>query len=328
MNLDSGDARISLQLSPEFISELKALDKQRKLSEKRFLLWLAAPVLIPIPFLFGSPVFGLAWLFIVLFGLGTYIHVILKDTNEIDRRYKKIVLPEMMKQAGMEGEYSLSHGLSVESFLKAGLYRERYSHFERYDSIIGKYKGISFGLYELAVQVSGGRGGSVGVGVGVTPGYKLLTNHFYGWVLHVPVRRLNGKTYIIPASRKTKHETDDWLKEVHAHFRSSEAGSILTFDDAFDKTFHVYSTNPDEALKMLQPAFRELLLRVYTGTANAPAFSFCEGRAYMHIGIQGFNFDPQKGMLYYPAHTEVLSGRLRFFSAMVLALHTAAANAN
>lgn len=334
MNLESPDATVDLNLSPELAAELRKLEKKRKLAEKRLLLWFAAPVLIIIPFVLagllqsnGVLIFAVAWIFVVLFGLGSIIHVVIKNTDEVSTSYKKLIVPKMLRIQQIEADYSMGHGLSVESFIKSNLYNDRYSHFERYDSLIGKYKGYSFGLYELAVQVAGGRSGGP-TAVGATPGYKLLTTHFYGWVLHVPIRKMAGKTYIIPLARKTKEECDDWVKATGEFvFQKSGGKQIYSGDAEFDKTFGVCTTNEAEAKALLQAPFRHFLMEVHRLLPGAAAYSFIDGRAYMHCGIQGNSFDLQRGQAVYPAQTEVLVKRLRFFCAIILALRASADNA-
>lgn len=335
MRIDSEKQKspVLRDLDSKLIDELNWLEKKRKLAENRYLLWAIAPVLIVIPFVLagimqssGMTIFAVAWILIVLFGLGTIIHVIIKNPDDVSRIYKKTIIPKILPKLQIEAEYSMGHGLSVESFLKSNLYQEQYSHFERYDSLIGKYNGLSFGLYELAVQIAGGRSGGPSA-VGATPGYRLLTTHFYGWVLHVPVRKMAGKTYIIPLTRKTKEECDDWLKATGEFvFRKSGAKQIQTGDAEFDQTFGVCTTNEAEAVSILQPEFRHFLLETYRNLPTSAAWSFIGSRAYMHCGILGNSFDLQSGLVIYPVQTEILENRLRFFSTMIHALHTAASS--
>lgn len=332
MNLESPDASIQLNLSPEAVEQLKKLEKKRRFAERRFWLFLLFPIL-------SLPLYGLQLLFnleydflgiamvVVFFLVGILVFVVSPTPDAVSIEYKKIIVPLMLRNQQIEADYSMGHGLSVESFMKSGLYQDRYSHFERYDSLIGKYQGLPFGLYELAVQVAGGRGGGP-TAVGVTPGYKLLTNHFYGWILHVPVRKLSGRTYIVPFNRKTKEECDDWIKKTGEYvFQKSGAKQILTGDPDFDSTFGVCTTNEQEAKAILQAPFRNFLLQIHRMSPGAAAFSFIDNRAYMHSGILGNSFDLKRGEPVFPAQTETLVKRLRFFCAIVMALYSSVANA-
>ncbi len=314
-------AQPPINFSPELLRDLEALEQKRRLAEMRLRLWLAAPVLIALPVIAGMYIFAVIWCFIVIFGLGALIHLVIPTVHEVSNLFKKTVMPEALKTAGIEGEFFARNGLSGDAFQKSGLCRERYTHFERYDGIIGKYNGIRFGLYELAVQVREGR---QGFAPGV-PGVHMHTNLFYGWVLHVPVPKLSGNTFIIPIRRATSHESDDWLKAVGEYLRSGDAvHAVLTGDSAFDKHFFVYATHAQEAAKLLQPAFREFLLNFSTASPNAPAFSFCENRAYMHVGIRRSGLDLDGPV--YPEGVKALNDKLNSFTAMVTAFHSSAAS--
>jgi hypothetical protein len=326
MLTDSPTPEISIPFSPDVVKKLQLLEKKRKQTESRMLLWLIAPVLWALPVLLEwmtnwswLSIFEVVWIFIVLFGLGTYIHVVLPSNEDISKAYKKTIIPDLLRIAGAEGDYSLTHGLKVDSFLKSGLYHDDYSHFERADSIIGKFKNVKFGLYELAVQVSTTfkMVGNIGAQ------QRVLTNMFYGWVLHVPVRTLLGNTYIIPAKQKASGETDDWIKKTTAY--CARNFSIYKSGDAnFEAAFLIYTTHPAEAEKILQKPFRDFLILVLSQSANAPGFSFTGNRAAMHLGISDSAFDRQAGQIIYPAGTEKLLKKIRFFCAMSIALHAAA----
>jgi hypothetical protein len=320
----------SASFSDEAMKNLMALEKKRKLAENKLLLWLLVPVLWIISLVIafsiqstGVYIFCGIWVFAVLFGIGAFIHVVLPSNEEISNRYKKIVLPELMRLSGINGDYSLAHGLKVDSFLKAGLYHERYSHFERYDSIIAEYSGIKFGLYELAVQIAKTMGGqmSVGTGMGV-PQTSMLTNMFYGWVLHVPVRNFSGSTYIIPV-RKTSRETDDWIDETRKYFEKEKMQKFQTGSSDFDVVYTVYTTAPMESAALLSPDFRTFLLDAHKLSANAPGFSFTGTRAYMHVGISGAAFDRQPRSKIFPANTGPQMERLRFFGWAMKAMYAA-----
>ncbi|MDQ3109726.1 MAG: DUF3137 domain-containing protein [Bacteroidota bacterium] len=322
MLLETPTPDISQPFSPEVVSRLQALEKKRRFVENRMLLWLIVPVLWAIPFIIAYItdsqaiyIFGGIWIFIALFGMGTYIHVILPSNEEISNQYKKAVIPDLIRIAGGEGEYSLTHSLKVESFLKSGLYHANYSHFERADSIVGNYRGVKFGLYELAVQTTS----SLTMGP-IGPGTQIYTNVFYGWVLHVPIRAMAGKTYIIPRVRKTKHESDDWIKATKDFFDKEHSGVFITGDGDFDSTFIVYTNSENDARSLSQPSFIKFLLVVFNQSANAPAFSFTGNRAAMHIGISDSAFDRQTGQCIYPPETDRLMKKVRFFCAITAAL--------
>jgi hypothetical protein len=333
MNLDSPTPNISEPFSLEVIEKLKELEKKRKLVENRMLLWLTIPVFWIITGILFAVFQSGAMLIITVIswvgapiGLGIYLHVILPSNEEISNAYKKAVIPDLIRIAGGEGDYSLSHGLKVDSFLKSGLYHENYSHFERADSIIGKYKNIKFGLYELAVQSGKTLGGQMSMGTGIMlPSSSVLTNMFYGWVLHVPIRALAGSTYIIPARAKAKGESDEWIKPTFEYFAKQFSVQVFKSGNAnFDSAFYVYTTNSSEAEKILQPAFREFLMLVLSQSANAPGFSFVGNRAYMHLGISDTAFDRQTGSKIYLPDTDRLMKKIRFSLAMTAALHAAA----
>lgn len=320
---------ISQPFSPEAISRLQVLEKKRRLVENRMLLWLTVPVLWAIPIILAVSIessaltiFSIVWVFIVLFGMGTYIHVVLPSNEEISKQYKKVVIPELIRIVGAEGDYSLVHGLKVDSFLKSGLYHENYSHFDRTDSIIGKYKGVKFGLYELAVQVSTTLRMPVQIFI---PQTTLLTNIFYGWVLHVPIRAMAGNTYIIPSVRKTKHESDDWVKATRSYFENESDKDFKTNDKAFDAAYSVYTNSIAEAEYLLQPAFREFLLWAINNSKNSPAFSFTGNRACMHLGISDSAFERSNRQRIYPPDTTELMEKIAFFCTTTAALHAAAA---
>jgi hypothetical protein len=331
--LNSSDPVVVESFSPEIISALKALEKKRRLTENRMLLWLAVPVLWILPIIMtiniqsqALSIFTLVWIFLVLFGIGIYIHVVLPSNEEISNQYKKLIIPELIRIIGAEGEFSLGHGLKVDSFMKSGLYHEKYSHFERTDSIIGKFQNVKFGLYELAVQVGKTMGGQMSMGTGMMmPQSSLLTNMFYGWVLHVPVKSLSGNTYIIPLKRKAKGESDDWIKATSEFFSREKEKQVYRSNDAiFDSTFQVITSNPAEAEKIMSKTFRDYLLFVFNAASNAPGFSFVGNRAYMHIGISDSGFERQLRQSLYPPDTDKLLQKIRFFSSIALVLHSAA----
>ncbi|HEU4717240.1 MAG TPA: hypothetical protein VFU15_05385 [Bacteroidia bacterium] len=331
MNLETPEPSVAVNLPAQTISTLKKLDRKRTFSEKRFSLWFLAPFLAGIPLVLAFVtdyswllVFSIIWIFVVIFGLGAFIHVILPEPTELSRVFKKSILPGLLNENGLTAKYYSSHGLKPDSFMKAGLFRENYSHFERLDCISGKYRNIPFWLYELKVQTSD----TMGRGLVFTPRTRVVTTVFYGWVLHVPVRTLHGKVFIIPRREKKNDESDDWVKTTREYFGDRSDYSPLLFDNPeFNARYIVFSDRADRNSAFTAPVLA-FFSRLYDISPNAPAFSFCEDLASMHVGISDDGFDLDPGRPSYPDGTDKASGKLRFFSAVVSGLYSVAGEMN
>ncbi|HLG03982.1 MAG TPA: DUF3137 domain-containing protein [Bacteroidia bacterium] len=316
--------------SPEvaFSDSIAPIDAKRKLVLKRKFFFAGAALLFAGTFVLGilagrSVPAGIAAVLLFLLGIGVvcYAYFVLPTQEEISLQFKKKCIPQLLQKHGIEGVYTASHGLSVNSFLKAGLYHHRYSHFERYDGIIGRFENHPFGLYELAVQIAGGSNGIVGL-PGVLPGHRTMTNYFYGWVLHIPVKDITGRTFVIPKFERASGEADDWIETTRNHFRDNPAfEQVQSGNPVFSRYYVIYSNDASETKKILNGNRLQFLIEAATLFESIPAFSFCGGRACMHLSIVDNSFDLELATQFFPQGIEEISGRLKFFCRAINALY-------
>lgn len=275
--------------NPEELLALELLAKKYRLARFRFTLLLLIPALWIIGGILISAIFDmygagvpimLIWIFVVLFGVGAWVFLMIPHKLEIERQYAKLVVPALLKQEGIQAEYYQAHTLATASFLKSGLYQEKYSTIRREDSVTGKALGMPFGMYQLAVQVSTPLGRSA-----FQPRTTLLTNHFYGWVIQCGITPVAGRHVLLFKTRKTSHESDDWLAPVQKYWQTNpECPPLFSGNPVFDAHFLLFSDRPKVAEDLFHPEVRQFLLYLAETSENAFAISISGNVLTMHIG--------------------------------------------
>jgi hypothetical protein len=271
-----------------YASELEKLEKQHKKARFRYALLLYIPVLwilgIAAAYALDNPVLweGIAiYLVGVVFLIGAWVFAIIPSRESLEKKYARIVLPALFEQRGIKASYFNSHLLSITAFLKSGLYQENYSTLLREDSLTGDAQGMPFGMYQVAVQVASGVGG----GSVTRPRSRILTNHFYGWVIQCGITAKPGQHTLVFRDRKTAHESDDWILPVREYwFKQMSPVSLHAPANSFEDFFLLFTDQPKAAAEIFNPAFQKLLVYLAQTSVNAFALTISGNLFTLHIG--------------------------------------------
>jgi len=269
-------------------SELEKLEKQYKKARFRhakllyipalWILGIASAYAIDNPFLWE----GIAiYLVAVVFLVGAWVFAIIPTKESLEKKYARIVLPALFKQRGITATYFNSHLLSISAFLKSGLYQENYSTLLREDSLTGDVQGMPFGMYQVAVQVASGVGG----GSVTRPRSRILTNHFYGWVIQCGITAVAGQHTLIFRDRKTSHESDDWIIPVREYWlKRLSPVSVSLQANSFEDCFLLFTDQPKVAAGIFDPEFQKLLIYLAQTSVNAFAITISGNLFTLHMG--------------------------------------------
>lgn len=267
---------------------LQKLGKMYRFSRIRYLLLL----LIPVLWILGGYLSGfssmddlvagilIAWFFVVFFGVGAWVFLLIPDKEEIKRKYVSHVLPFLFRKEGIEITYHPSHDLSVNSLLKSGLYHDRYSTILREDCIAGSAGRMNFGMYQVAVQATSGFNGGR-----YSPSSRVMTNLFFGWVIHCIIPSTRGTHVILPKHRKTEGESDDWLMKVGENWwQNPKCPAYETGYQPFDEEFILYSDQPEVFHSFATKEFMDFLLYLQKSSSDAFAINVSGNLLMMHMG--------------------------------------------
>jgi hypothetical protein len=324
---------VSLDFSGEEMAKLKKIQFQQRFARKRGLILAGVFLIGIIPFILGVVndqigliVFGsTVGLLLAIMATGWFV-VFLPDKAGVSKHWKKIVLPHLLRSIGVDGEYHTGNDLAPKTFLHSGLFKEHYNTLSREDCFLGAYKHVRFGLYQIAAQ----RRSIMGYGTGIRdPRSRVLTNIFYGLVLHVPLQKKFSGVWVIPKNRRTDHESDDWLLPVLEYRRKKEGIIVVPSGHSeFDARFSVFCYQPQEAAILLKPWFCSLVFRIQENWGNGLALSFVDQLAALHVGHASpkFDLDPDQDVL--PVAPDAQTQTLREFTLLATAIYETAHSAN
>jgi hypothetical protein len=274
-------------------SALRQLGRMYRFSRIRYLLLL----LIPALWILGGTLVGMghydslsvgiliAWFFVVLFGVGAWVFLFIPEKEELTRKYVSHVLPFLFQREGLTVDYYPSHDLSMAAFLKSGLYHDRYNTMLREDCIQGSVTRMQFSMYQVAVQTVSGHMGRYG------NHSRTATNEFYGWAIHCLIAPVRGTHVILPRSRKTGDESDDWLEKVSENWSTNpRCPAQLTGYAAFDGQFVLYTDNPQAFFSFATKEFFDFLIYLSGTSGNAFALNISGGLLAFHMGHESPSF--------------------------------------
>jgi Protein of unknown function (DUF3137) len=325
-------AEVLLDFSPEDQKKLERLQRQQNVSRQRFWIMSGLFIVCAIPLIFGllwgnKTLIGFAaFVFCLSFAYsGGWIEAVLPDYEAINKRWKRVVFPYLLKVAEIKGEYHTTHDLSAKTFLNMGLYKDPYSYFHRQDFFTGYFKNAHFALYQLGVEKRSryrrlGRFGQSSFGPTDTNDI-----YFHGLVLHVLLHKSFSGTWIIPRKRKTQHESDNWLNAV-LKYRQRKEGvvAVLSGHPELDASFYIFTRDPREAAFILKPWFCQVLVEVQWAWKNGLAVSFVDTMAALHVGHPETRFDLDRNDNVYPPHIDKQLIAVREFSLLAASLDEAA----
>lgn len=246
------------------------------------LLWLLGGAMVSLePEADWVVVFLIIWFFVVLFGVAAWVFLLIPETEEIKRKYVSHVLPFLFQKCSVDINYYPSHDLSVNSLLKSGLYHNSYNTILREDCINGNASRMQFGMYQVAVQT-----GAYTMGAGrLGTRSRIMTNEFYGWVIHCVIAPVSGTHVILARNRKTSHESDDWLEKTNeSWWQNPKCPPQLTGHAAFDKHFILYTSNPQVFFGFATKEFLDFVVYLGETTTNSFGINISGTLFAMHIG--------------------------------------------
>jgi len=248
----------------------------------------------------------------VLFGVGAWVFLLIPPKEEIKRKYVSHVLPFLFSQQGIQVNYYSSHDLSMATFLRSGLFHNNYQTMLREDCIQGSASRMQFSMYQVAVQtfsrISGRYGNSV----------RSATNEFYGWAIHVLIPRVAGTHVILPRSKKTSDESDDWLDKTTRNWATNpKCPAQQTGYAAFDEIFVLYSDNQQGFFSFATREFLDFLIYLHDTTKNAFGVNVSGGVFAMHIGHEDPNFRHMPSGNFLTEYNPELLEEVKWFSDLI-----------
>ena len=254
----------------------------------------------------------IAWFFIVLFGIGAWVFLIIPEKEEVKRKYVSHVLPYLFAQEGLTIDYYPSHDLQMKTFLQSGLFHDDYQTMLREDCIQGSASKMKFSMYQVAVQtlsrVTGRYGNSA----------RLATNMFYGWAIHAIIPRIPGTHVIIPKGRKTNDESDDWVEKVHENWWSNpRVASTETGYVPFDALFTLYTDQPAAFFSVGKKEFLDFVIYLANTSTNAFAINMSGSVFALHIGHEKTSFRHMPDGNFATEYNPELLEEVKWFAQML-----------
>lgn len=227
-------------------------------------------------FMLNQPLIGTFFLIVLVYCI--YKHTKNKDLF-IDN-YKETVIKEVIKYLNPGITYSPESSMSAEDYEKSGHYRRIYDFYDGDDHMEGTYKNVKFYCSELETALE--RPASK-----VRRTATIFKGLFFAAPLGIPSF---GGTYIWPAGEEQL--ANSIMDEYYRLMDFPDVYYIDTKNPAFEKEFSVYSTNPAEALSLVDNELMTRLLNFKNQINRDIRMSFTGGICYVSIAINEDLFQP------------------------------------
>ena len=261
----------------ESLSELRELrDKTRKSALTISASIAAVTVLLSV----GAFVINGDFLaFVLVPGLIIAVVVYTQMMNGVKLKYKKLVVPSMLKEIDPGLSYNPSGCIPKEEFRRSKIFSERIDCYAGEDLVYGSYKGIPIRFSELKVQEKHGSG-------------KNTTYHtFFKGVFMVADFNKDFKYshWVLPdtAEAALGQVVGNFFQKVNLSGR----GHMTRLEDpAFEKKFVVYTEDDVEARYILSPKLMRTMLALserFRKGASRIGFAFMDSNVYVAIPVEG-----------------------------------------
>ena len=202
--------------------------------------------------------------------ISIYLYTTKKDWY-VDN-FKETIIKEIISYLHPGIIYTPSKYISSKEYKASGLFRHRYDYYDGDDYLQGVYKNVPFHCSELHTQYDRT--------VGPMANYE--TTIFKGLFF---VADLNvsfwGNTYIW---NRGEEQTGSSIAEKHYRYMPlPQVYKIRSDNDAFNKIYSVWSTNPLEAKNVLNNEMTERIVNFKTQVNRDISFSFVAGRFYVAV---------------------------------------------
>jgi len=271
-----GHSRPAIAGLNESLSELRALrDETRKKALAISASIAAATVLLAAGALFVS---GDLLAFVLVPGFIIAGVVYTQMMNGVKLKYKKLVIPSMLKEIDPGLSYNPSGCIPKEIFRHSKIFSQRVDCYAGEDLVYGSYKGIPIRFSELKVQEKHSNG-------------KNTTYHtFFNGVFMVADFNKDFKYshWVLPDSAEAAFGqlVGNFFQKVNLSGR----GHMTRLEDpAFEKKFVVYTEDDVEARYILSPKLMHTMLTLsdrFRKGASKIGFAFMDSNVYVAIPIE------------------------------------------
>ncbi len=217
--------------------------------------------------------------FVLVPGLIIAVVVYTQMMNGVKLKYKKLVVPSMLKEIDPGLAYNPSGCIPKEDFRRSKIFSERIDCYAGEDLVYGSYKGIPIRFSELKVQEKHGSGKNTSYhtffkGVFMVADFNKDFKYSH-WVLPDTAEAALGQI------------VGNFFQKVNLSGR----GHMTRLEDpAFEKKFVVYTEDDVEARYILTPKLMRTMLKLserFRKGASRIAFAFMDSNVYIAIPIEG-----------------------------------------
>lgn len=214
-------------------------------------------------------------LFIGLISLGIYVFYRNKKYKKL---FKKNIVSKIVKAFNPEWTYSPEKSISQEEYENSGLFPKKVHKYSGDDLIEGSINSIKFSCSEIHSEYN-----RIEHDNDSSNKTKWVTI-FKGLFFHADFETLfDGTTHIKSIGRQNKSKK----------ITSQEEHIKIPGHKEFNRLFDIYSTNPIEAKRILNPSMIEALLKIKTEYKNPINVIFSDNRVHLTVSFKKDLFEPR-----------------------------------
>lgn len=262
----------NIKLQP-FFEELKSQGNDTSIWT---IIGIISFIVAVLSFMLNQPIIGTIFLIALVYCI--YKHTKTKDLF-VDN-YKETIIREVINYLNPGMIYSPESSMSSDDYEKSGHYRRIYDFYDGDDHMEGTYKNVKF--YCSEIETAHER---------PTSRVRRTTSIFKGLLFAAPLGiAVIGGTYIWPAGQEQL--SNSIMDEYYRLMDFPDVYYIDTKNPDFEKQFSVYSTNPSEALSLVDNELMARLINFKNQINRDIRMSFAGGICYVSIAINEDLFQP------------------------------------
>lgn len=274
----------------ETLADLREL---RDATRKKALTISAVIIAVTVLLSLGTIVLdGSILMFVLVSGIICAVVVYTQMMNGVRLKYKKIVVPSLLKEIDPGLAYNPTGCIPKEEFRRSKIFSESADSYAGEDLVFGSYRGIPIRFSELKVQEKHSDG-------------KNTTYHtFFAGIFMVADFNKDFKYshWVLPDTAEATFGQvfGNFLQKLNLPGR----GHMTRMEDpAFEKKFVVYTEDDVEARYILTPKLMHTMLKLserFRKGASRIGFAFMNSNVYVAIPIEG-----GRDLFEMPSHGEL-----------------------
>lgn len=203
----------------------------------------------------------------------------IRTENRYTKAFKQKVIKTIIEYLKADIIYEPDNYVSEKEYKRSGLFRKWYDYYEGDDLLKGRYKSTDFYCSELHTCYE------------VHERKRHYDVRIFKGLFFVAAvkQNLTGGTYVWPADNDQQMksmERNHWMRPI------TGAKKLQLDDSLFESYFCAYSSNEQEAIKILTAEMRGLLVKFLLQLKRKISFSVVNGQCYVSIPIKEDLFEP------------------------------------